>query len=105
MPPAHPVGVVSGTLADRLDERQNAKTKFENDKTGFREAMAFQSMTGSRGDRVILDDRCLRMMRIATLNFLLRSGPSLRHYRPASTTTNRQSSSSCSDSMSGIRPD
>lgn len=35
---------------------QNAKTKFENDKTGFREAMAFRSMTGSRGDRVLLDD-------------------------------------------------
>lgn len=35
---------------------QNAKTKFENERTGFREAMAFQSMTGSRGDRVILDD-------------------------------------------------
>lgn len=35
---------------------QNAKTKFENDFTGFREAMAFTSMTGSRGDRVILDD-------------------------------------------------
>jgi uncharacterized protein len=35
---------------------QNAKTKFENDKTGFREAMAFTSMTGSRGDRIILDD-------------------------------------------------
>jgi predicted phage terminase large subunit-like protein len=35
---------------------QNAKTKFENAKTGFREAMAFGSMTGARGDRVILDD-------------------------------------------------
>lgn len=35
---------------------QNAKTKFENTKTGFREAMAFTSMTGARGDRVILDD-------------------------------------------------
>lgn len=35
---------------------QNAKTKFENSSTGFREAMAFTSMTGSRGDRVILDD-------------------------------------------------
>lgn len=35
---------------------QNAKTKFENDATGFREAMAFTSMTGSRGDRVVLDD-------------------------------------------------
>jgi predicted phage terminase large subunit-like protein len=35
---------------------QNAKTKFENASTGFREAMAFNSMTGSRGDRVLLDD-------------------------------------------------
>lgn len=35
---------------------QNAKSKFENMETGFREAMAFGSMTGSRGDRVILDD-------------------------------------------------
>lgn len=35
---------------------QNAKTKFENDRTGFREAMAFTSMTGSRGDRILLDD-------------------------------------------------
>lgn len=35
---------------------QDAKTKFENTSTGFREAMAFTSMTGSRGDRVILDD-------------------------------------------------
>lgn len=40
----------------RLISDQNAKTKFENDATGFREAMAFTSMTGSRGDRVILDD-------------------------------------------------
>jgi predicted phage terminase large subunit-like protein len=40
----------------RLTTDQNAKTKFENDKTGFREAMAFTSMTGARGDRVILDD-------------------------------------------------
>ena len=35
---------------------QNAKTKFENSHTGFRESMAFVSMTGARGDRVILDD-------------------------------------------------
>lgn len=35
---------------------QNAKTKFENIKTGFREAVAFESMTGVRGDRVIIDD-------------------------------------------------
>jgi predicted phage terminase large subunit-like protein len=40
----------------KLTGDQNAKTKFENDSTGFREAMAFASMTGSRGDRVLLDD-------------------------------------------------
>lgn len=39
-----------------LTSDQNAKTKFENAKTGFREGMAFTSMTGARGDRVILDD-------------------------------------------------
>jgi len=39
-----------------LTSDQNAKTKFENDKTGFREAMSFEGMTGSRGDRVIIDD-------------------------------------------------
>ena len=39
-----------------LTSDQNAKTKFENSATGFREAMAFTSMTGSRGDRVIVDD-------------------------------------------------
>lgn len=35
---------------------QDAKTKFENEAMGAREAMAFTSMTGGRGDRVILDD-------------------------------------------------
>lgn len=35
---------------------QNAKSKFENVATGFRESMAFKSMTGSRGDRIIIDD-------------------------------------------------
>ncbi len=35
---------------------QNAKTKFENTKTGFREAMAFTGLTGARGDRVLMDD-------------------------------------------------
>ncbi len=39
-----------------LQSDNNAKLRFENDKTGFREAMAFASMTGARGDRVILDD-------------------------------------------------
>jgi len=40
----------------KLAGDQNSKTKFENVSTGFREAMAFTSLTGSRGDRVILDD-------------------------------------------------
>ena len=40
----------------RLTGDQNAKTKFENTKTGFREAMAFAGLTGSRGDRVLMDD-------------------------------------------------
>ena len=35
---------------------QNAKTKFENTSTGFREAVASGSITGSRGDIVIIDD-------------------------------------------------
>lgn len=35
---------------------QNAKTRFENTATGFRDAMAFRSLTGSRGDRVVIDD-------------------------------------------------
>jgi len=39
-----------------LTSDQNAKTKFENDKTGFRQATSFQGITGYRGDRVILDD-------------------------------------------------
>jgi len=40
----------------RMMSDQNAKLKFENDKTGFREAMAFTGLTGSRGDRVLIDD-------------------------------------------------
>lgn len=35
---------------------QNSKIKFENRETGFRQACAIASMTGVRGDRVILDD-------------------------------------------------
>lgn len=35
---------------------QNSKLKFENDKTGFREAAAAGSITGSRGDFIIVDD-------------------------------------------------
>lgn len=39
-----------------LTTDQNAKTKFDNEDTGFREAMSFTGMTGARGDRVIVDD-------------------------------------------------
>ena len=35
---------------------QNAKTKFENTATGGREARAFGSLTGGRGNRLIVDD-------------------------------------------------
>ena len=35
---------------------QNAKTKFETTASGFRQAIAMTSITGSRGDRVIIDD-------------------------------------------------
>lgn len=40
----------------KLMDDQNSKTKYENEKTGTREASAFTTMTGVRGDRVILDD-------------------------------------------------
>jgi predicted phage terminase large subunit-like protein len=40
----------------KLTGDQNAKTKFENTATGFREAIAAGSITGSRGDRVLIDD-------------------------------------------------
>lgn len=39
-----------------LSDDQNAKTKFENERTGWRHAMAVASLTGARGDRVIWDD-------------------------------------------------
>ena len=35
---------------------QNAKTYFENDRTGWRQATPVGSMTGRRGDRVLWDD-------------------------------------------------
>ena len=40
----------------KLTKDQNQKTKFENTETGFRQAAAAGSITGSRGDRVIIDD-------------------------------------------------
>lgn len=39
-----------------MTKDQNEKTKFENASTGFRQAMAMSSLTGTRGDRVIIDD-------------------------------------------------
>lgn len=39
-----------------LTHDQNAKIKFENEATGFRQAAAAGSITGARGDRVIIDD-------------------------------------------------
>lgn len=35
---------------------QNAKKRFENTSMGWREGMSFGSLTGERGDRVLLDD-------------------------------------------------
>lgn len=40
----------------KLLKDQNAKGKFENSLLGFREACAANSLTGSRGDRLIIDD-------------------------------------------------
>lgn len=42
--------------AVRLVADQNQKSKFETTATGFRQAIAAGSITGARGDRVILDD-------------------------------------------------
>ena len=35
---------------------QNAKTYYENSKTGWRQAVAAQGLTGKRGDRILADD-------------------------------------------------
>lgn len=40
----------------RLTGDQNEKKKFENTATGFRQAMPFGSLTGSRGDSIVIDD-------------------------------------------------
>lgn len=39
-----------------LSKDQSSKTNFENTDTGFRQASPFTSLTGKRGDRVIIDD-------------------------------------------------
>ena len=40
----------------KIARDQNQKTKFETTATGFRQAVAAGSITGARGDRVIIDD-------------------------------------------------
>lgn len=40
----------------RMAGDQNAKTYFENDRTGWRQACPVRAMTGRRGDRVVWDD-------------------------------------------------
>lgn len=60
---------------------QNAKTKFENTKAGFREAVAAGSITGSRGDIVIIDDphsvesAASEAMRASTAEWFLEAVP------------------------------
>lgn len=65
----------------KLTGDQNAKTKFENTETGFREAVAFESMTGVRGDRVTIDDphsvdsAMSEVQRQSTINTFLEAVP------------------------------
>ena len=40
----------------KITRDQNQKTKFETTATGFRQAIASSTITGARGDRVIIDD-------------------------------------------------
>jgi predicted phage terminase large subunit-like protein len=60
---------------------QNAKTKFETTATGFREAVAAGSITGARGDRVIIDDphsvegAASDQMRASTIEWFLEAVP------------------------------
>jgi hypothetical protein len=60
---------------------QNAKTKFENTATGFRQAVAAGGITGARGDRVIIDDphtvesAASDQMRASTLEWFLQAVP------------------------------
>ena len=64
-----------------LTSDQNAKTKFENDHLGFREAVAAGSITGSRGDIVIIDDphsvegASSDQMRASTIEWFLEAVP------------------------------
>ena len=70
---------------------QNSKLKFENTATGFREAVAAGSITGSRGDIVIIDDphsvesASSEQMRATTIEWFLEAVPTrLNHPRVSS---------------------
>lgn len=79
--------IMSQWYQDRWGDRvqlvgdQNAKTKFETTLTGFREAVAAGSITGARGDRVIIDDphsvegAASDQMRASTLEWFLEAVP------------------------------
>lgn len=64
-----------------LTKDQNMKTKFENTATGFREAVAAGSITGARGDRVLIDDphsvegASSDQMRASTIEWFLEAVP------------------------------
>lgn len=65
----------------KLTGDQNAKTKFENTATGFRQAVAAGGITGARGDRVIIDDphtvesAASDQMRATTIDWFLQAVP------------------------------
>lgn len=72
----------------KLTGDQNSKLKFENSATGFREAVAAGSITGSRGDIVIIDDphsvesASSDRMRATTIEWFLEAVPTrLNHPR------------------------
>jgi len=65
----------------QITKDQNQKTKFELTSTGFRQAVAAGSITGARGDRVIIDDphsvegANSDQMRASTLEWFLEAVP------------------------------
>jgi len=65
----------------KLTKDQNQKTKFENTATGFMQAVAAGSITGARGDRVIIDDphsvesAASDQMRASTIEWFLEAVP------------------------------
>lgn len=64
-----------------ITKDQNQKTKFELTSTGFRQAVAAGSITGARGDRVIIDDphsvegAASDQMRASTIEWFLEAVP------------------------------